>query len=91
MSPFSMAFDFFLICNPQLHCGLQIYRKLRSLIQRNYLGKMSNIEEEKEFVVFDNVSFNFWCKQEPNEQDNQQLIEIFEREVIEKLRQNNSQ
>lgn len=49
------------------------------------------IEEQKESIVFDYVSLNFWCKQKPTEQDNQQLFAIFESEVIEKLRQNNSQ
>ncbi len=59
--------------------------------ESNKLRIFSTIEAEEESIVFDYVSLNFWCKQKPTEQDNQELIAIFESEIIEKLRQNNSQ
>ncbi len=63
----------------------------RKYCESNKLKIFFRIEEEKESIVFDDPNFSFWCKQKPTEQDNQQLLTIFESEVIEKLRQNNPQ
>lgn len=69
-----------------VHFNLQ-----RKYCESDKLKIFLSIKEEKESIVFDNPIFSFWCSQKPTEQDEQQLFAIFESEVIEKLRQNESQ
>lgn len=42
-------------------------------------------------IYIDRFTINYWCKNPPTDEDREKLISIFESEVIEKLRQNNSQ
>ncbi|HQU85109.1 MAG TPA: hypothetical protein PKY59_18355 [Pyrinomonadaceae bacterium] len=49
------------------------------------------VKEVGKLTFYNLVSLDFWCKEKPTEKDKEALLQIFEREVIEKLRQNSSQ
>lgn len=46
------------------------------------------ITQLKEKTEFELLSLRFWCKEEPDESVEDKLLAVFEREVIDKLRQN---
>lgn len=50
----------------------------------------SSITKDENTVTLGGVTIHYWCEKPPTEKDNTELSSIFEREVIEKIRQNSS-
>ena len=86
--PFSLDSEYF---DNQTDFNLQ-FNLLRKFCDSQKIEVYMRVkEDDKNFLTVDYLSLRFVCKSEPTEQDKQELLSLFEREVIEKLRQNNPQ
>lgn len=63
----------------------------QSFCESNKLRIFLPLNTQKDKVVINSPTIHYWCSQPPNDNDKAKLTEIFEREVIEKIRQNSSQ